>query len=538
MKRLSALVLALILCFTAVTPSAYAASAARTSYLEEDLAANLKCLGLFKGVSDTDFDLDRAPTKTEALVMLIRLLGKENEVQNGDFKHPFSDVAPWADKYVGYAYKNGLANGVSGTKFGTGSAGACTYLTFMLRALGYSDTNGADFTWDNPFPLARKINILPDMVSIADFTRADAVLISYSALSAELKNSKHTLADRLIDAGAFTKQQFDTYYDAGAIESFQKETDLTAEQVYAKCAPAVFYLETYDSKGNKKNFGSGFFIGSDGTAVTNFHVISEAYSAKITLPDTGSVYDVLGVYDYDKDKDWAVIKVDGKDFNYLKTCGLESVKTGATVYAIGSPLGLQNTITQGIVSNPKRTVNGKTFIQTSAALNKGSSGGALINAQGEVIGITTGSFDMVSLNLALPVDCVKNFSKESVKTLLSITENPGSVIKSYSEYPDIPDFGAYYGVKLFNKNDSASGTTYYYTMSSLSAVGAWAGDTTAYPTYLKVLTEWGLKYITEFSAGLNYYWEFELQTDNGGFVVIVGTAVVSGTKCVFVQVIS
>ena len=139
----------------AILPAA--ADAGRDVAYEESLAADLKQLGLFKGVSETNFDLKRAPTRLEALVMLIRILGKEQDALNETREHPFTDVPAWADAYVGYAYENGLTKGMSATKFGSGDAGAGTYLTFVLRALGYSDTDGADFTWDNPYGLARRI---------------------------------------------------------------------------------------------------------------------------------------------------------------------------------------------------------------------------------------------------------------------------------------------------------------------------------------------------------------------------------------------
>ena len=123
LKRLTAILLALTLCFSLITPSAFAY---RDITLEQELATDLKSLSLFKGVSDTDFDLDRAPTRTEAVVMLIRVLGKEAEALNGSWSHPFTDVSPWADKYVGYAYEKGLAKGVSETQFGSGNATAAT----------------------------------------------------------------------------------------------------------------------------------------------------------------------------------------------------------------------------------------------------------------------------------------------------------------------------------------------------------------------------------------------------------------------------
>ncbi len=166
-------------------------------------AAALKQLGLFKGVSETDFDLDRAPSRTEALIMLIRMLGKESEALSGSWRHPFTDVDSWADKYIGYGYEKGLTKGVSATKFGTGNADSDMYLTFMLRALNYSDASG-DFAWNAPDTLAMAVGILPDGVDTVNFLRGDAVLVSWAALEADLKGGVQTLAQKLLSEGVFT----------------------------------------------------------------------------------------------------------------------------------------------------------------------------------------------------------------------------------------------------------------------------------------------------------------------------------------------
>ena len=204
MKRTTILLCVLLLILCAV----FAAVSAGAADLKdaEAKAQSLKSLGLFRGVSDTDFDLNREPTRVEALVMLIRTLGKESEAQNGSWSHPFVDVPSWADPYVGYAYQNGLTKGVSAAEFGTGNASAAMYVTFMLRALGYSESDG-DFTWDSPFDLAKKCGILPDGVDLNRFLRADVAEISYSALSAKLKGSADTLSDRLVSAGVFTSDK-------------------------------------------------------------------------------------------------------------------------------------------------------------------------------------------------------------------------------------------------------------------------------------------------------------------------------------------
>lgn len=166
----------------------------------------LKSLGLFNG-TDAGYELERAPTRMEATAVLVRLLNKESEALAGKWKLPFQDVPDWAAPYVGYAYQNGIVNGVSATRFGsTDAMSAAMYLTLVLRALGYSDANG-DFTWDSPYELARKAGILPDTADTGTFMRGDVVLISWAALSAAVKGKTSTLGDRLIAEGAFTAQE-------------------------------------------------------------------------------------------------------------------------------------------------------------------------------------------------------------------------------------------------------------------------------------------------------------------------------------------
>ena len=182
----------------------------RDFIMETTAAERLKALGLFQGVGtnpdgSTNFDLARKPSRTEALVMLIRLLGKDNEATSGSWTHPFTDVPKWADNYVGYAYENKLTNGISATKFGTGTATYKTYLTFVLRALGYSDEGGVDFTWDMPDDLALPIGIMVAGMHRENFLRADVVLVSEAALNAMLKDGSNSLLDKLIEDGAVTQ---------------------------------------------------------------------------------------------------------------------------------------------------------------------------------------------------------------------------------------------------------------------------------------------------------------------------------------------
>lgn len=204
-KRMLALVLAVVLCLSL----APAAMATRDFSDADNKAQALKYLGLMQGVSDTDFALNRAPTRLEALVMFLRLLGAEDAALSSGYKHPFTDVPSWGSPYVAYAYQKGYTNGETATTFNPGKlAGANVFLTFTLRALGYSDRVGGDFSWDKPYDLAEDIGLLYDGVDTKDFLRADAALIAWEALFVEIKESGQPLGDALYIAGLFSARDF------------------------------------------------------------------------------------------------------------------------------------------------------------------------------------------------------------------------------------------------------------------------------------------------------------------------------------------
>ena len=408
-RRAVSALLAIVLCFSLLPTTARAA--ARDTSAEDALAADLKQLGLFQGVSDTDFDLGRPPSRTEAVVMLIRFLGKESESLNGRWTHPFTDVPAWADRYIGYAYQKGLTNGVEDTVFGASStAGSSTYLTFVLRALGYSDAGGADFTWQDPYGLATQVGILPQGTNTADFWRADLVRVSYAALPVKLKGSNKALYETLIESGTFTRAQYDAVYDPAALRNAAPaapaapagKTPLTAEQISAACAPAVFFIQCYALNGLPFANGSGFFISSDGLAVTNFHVAANSSRLVITTID-GKTYSDVRIINSDGKNDLALLKVAGSGFPYLELADSSRVVQGQKAYAIGSPRGFSNTMSEGIISNPRRVLGGTEYIQTSVPIDHGSSGGALLNEEGKVVGVTSASYtSTANLNLAVP----------------------------------------------------------------------------------------------------------------------------------------
>lgn len=460
MRKFVSGLLSVLLCFTLAT--AVVGAAGRDVSFEETLAADLKSLGLFRGVTETEFDLGRAPTRAEALTMLVRMLGKEAEAQQGEWSHPFTDLVSWQEPYVGYAYENKLTNGVTATQSGSdSSASAAMYLTFVLRALGYSDTNGADFTWDDPFSLARQVGILPEGVDTGSFWRADVVLVSYAAMEARLKGSAQTLADKLITAGAFTRAQYDACYDGDALDNRPAEEPtpsgpLTALQISEKCADAVFYIDIYGFNGALAGRGSGFFISSDGLAITNFHVAANSGALVLTTTD-GKQYSDVKIVDYDAENDLALLRVSGGPFPYLELGDSSALRQGQQVYAIGSPRGLQNTMSQGIVSSVSRTINGTNYVQISVPIDHGSSGGALLDEYGRVVGVTTAGFEGGGdLNLAIPSQRIRG---------LDTSSTTGYVMWQDKVYPGLSkacDFGAFSGVREVDFAYTQLGVLYMY----------------------------------------------------------------------------
>lgn len=206
-KKILALVLSLALCFSLVPMGSAAGSA------QEEMAGKLKSLGLFLGDEQGNFNLDKAPTRVEALVMLVRALGQDGEARAAGKSHPFADVPEWADGYVSLAYAKGYTKGVSDTQFGADSTASCEmYLTFLLRALGYHDGAEGDFTYDQPFLLAYEAGILPCSIELQDFRRAHVVEATVAALFAGVKGSDQALHETLEAAGAFSAQAFaDTF---------------------------------------------------------------------------------------------------------------------------------------------------------------------------------------------------------------------------------------------------------------------------------------------------------------------------------------
>ncbi|MEM6612048.1 MAG: HhoA/HhoB/HtrA family serine endopeptidase [Cyanobacteria bacterium P01_C01_bin.72] len=170
----------------------------------------------------------------------------------------------------------------------------------------------------------------------------------------------------------------------------------------------------------RRGLGSGFIVSSDGLILTNAHVVEGSDKVKVTLKD-GQVYEgeVMGT---DSLTDVAVIKIEADALPAVTFADSDNLQAGEWAIAIGNPLGLDNTVTKGIVSGTGRTsaqvgVADKrvSFIQTDAAINPGNSGGPLLNARGEVIGINTAIIkNAQGLGFAIPVNAARDIAEELI----------------------------------------------------------------------------------------------------------------------------
>lgn len=184
---------------------------------------------------------------------------------------------------------------------------------------------------------------------------------------------------------------------------------LNGKTIFNRYGNAVFMVFTTD--GTNTYQGSGFFINSHGLAVSNYHVFKGTAigAEQIKLVGSDTAYKVSKVVKSDEEEDFILFFVDVDDVPYIPLAK-EKPSVGDKVYAIGSPRGLENTFSSGEVSQWRDT----NLMQINALIDHGSSGGALINEYGEVVGVTSGTFydgSQANLNYAWSIDAIKPYLK-------------------------------------------------------------------------------------------------------------------------------
>ena len=205
----------------------------------------------------------------------------------------------------------------------------------------------------------------------------------------------------------------------------------TVDALYRHVSPAVVLIEKYDRNGQKFATGSGFVVSQSGAIATNYHVIRGASSLRIHFA-SGATADCTGVLGYDADHDVALIATAQHIDSLLVLADSDGVKIGDRVFAIDSPLRLQNSLSDGIISGIRNGI-----LQTTAPVSPGSSGGALINDTGQVIGITTAQVRVTgseNLNFAIPINFIKPYLQNTNLIPLStlVAENTTTVFKNES----------------------------------------------------------------------------------------------------------
>lgn len=191
------------------------------------------------------------------------------------------------------------------------------------------------------------------------------------------------------------------------------------------------------------SIGSGFFVNEEGYLITNFHVIEgeTQITVEVYHQDRGllerKTYKRVRIAAMNKFQDLALLRVEDKgapSFHCVTLAPGDSVAAGDPVFAIGSPLGLERTVTEGIISTRTRQMSGELYLQTTAQINPGNSGGPLFNLAGEVVGVTNMKMTFgEGLGFAIPVDSVRYFLDHRDAYAFS-NENPANAYR-YLEPP-------------------------------------------------------------------------------------------------------
>lgn len=376
----------------------------------------LHTLGLINGTGTSGYALESPATRAQAAVLLVRLAGAQQDAAADNWFSGYRDVPAWASRAVHYAVHQGWIDSPAsaGLDFHPDTAiTADEWFTFLLRMLGYDDDAG-DFSPDSAALFAQHIGLTPQ-ASTGSLSRGQLFVLLESALSFSYKDGSATVISRLIDRGIVSRAA------ANALGFLSPV--LTARQVAERYTAAAFHLDVYtrqielDIDMPMVN-ASGFFISADGLAVTNYHTIEDSVHAVATL-STGEVYPVQRVLYYDPDADIAVIQISKASrsghvtsaFAHLDIApsGTRDVRPGDPVYTLSDPLGMGLAVSSGIISATNRDVERYSVpcLMSTADISQGSSGGALLNALGQVIGVTSGAYTYGnSMYLAVPIDPV------------------------------------------------------------------------------------------------------------------------------------
>lgn len=246
----------------------------------------------------------------------------------------------------------------------------------------------------------------------------------------------------------------------------EDENAMSAQEVYAKVAPSIVGIVTYNpSKGlisSGAGQGSGIIMTEDGYIITNAHVIGNSNKYNVTVVIDKKEYQAK-VVGFDVRTDLAVVKIDANGLSPATFGNSDQLAVGEWVLAIGNPGGLEfsNSLTRGLVSALNRSLKSESssvkFIQTDAAINPGNSGGALVNMYGQVIGINTAKVkDFEGMGFAIPINTAKSVVDDIInkgyvsgRVKLGISVRPVSAYEAHIN--DVPK-----GILILEINEGSS----------------------------------------------------------------------------------
>lgn len=187
--------------------------------------------------------------------------------------------------------------------------------------------------------------------------------------------------------------------------------NLTATEIMKALSSTVVSISAYDQEGEFFSYGSGVIVTREGKILTAYHVIDGASTLKIKM-ENDKEFPCTIVADYNVDRDIAVLQISAPDLKTAPLGDSNTLSTGDKIITIGCPYGLERTMSDGLVSSKIRVFEDINYIQISAPIDFGSSGGALLDMRGQLVGITcAGISEAQGLNFAIPINEVKAYLK-------------------------------------------------------------------------------------------------------------------------------
>lgn len=340
-----------------------------------------------------------------------------------------------------------------------------------------SNNNNNNYNFKNKFFKHKGTKIKRGLMSYAIVGLICSIVAGTASTAATLyylpnsKFFKNTPLYQNLKQGSGTTATSTNYINASPVSA---KGSLTVAQIAQKVGPAVVGVSTtgisqndYGFAEKQEGMGSGIIINDQGYILTNNHVISGAQQVKVIFNNNKEVS--AKVINYDENMDLAIIKVTDSSVKMPAVAELgssEALQVGDPVVAIGNPLGkeLLGSVTTGVISAKNRDIqessNGpkQTFLQTDAAINAGNSGGALVNSQGQVIGINTAKINgsgVEGLGFAIPMDSIKPKIDSLLKPMLKIGISCRDISSDVAKQNNIPEGVAVLQVEEFSPAEKA-----------------------------------------------------------------------------------